>query len=243
MMKYLFLNSYFNAREKQIADPVDFERMIGKESFKESFEVLQDTDYSKWALETDDLSQIFRKEKVFFRNELIKLGAKELTNLFFLRADITNLRIYLKSTLFDLDSGDLLEWGKSEKQLKSTFEKEIKEASDLDTPAKVDDYLTEVYLKKLEEFAGKDKSVLKFIEKYREIIDGFEGESRENRLKDLEDEFISSQTKKNEGLAPILAFFMKKWRAEKKIKAIMDGKKIGFNPKEIKSLTENLRAL
>ncbi len=242
-MQYLFLNSYFKAIEKHIADQVDFDRMINCENAKQAFEVLQDTDYNKWALETKDLREIFKKEKIFFRKELFKLGVGQLSELFFLKADITNLRIYLKNKLFNLQSGQLVDWGKKEKELKESFSAEIEEAKSKETPALLDDYLTEIYLEKLKEIVGKDKQIKKFIDKYELILNDYQGEIRAKKIRKLEDQFISSEERKNTGLSSILAFFMKKWRAEKMIKTIIDGKRIGFSPQEIKNLTEDLRAL
>ncbi len=242
-MKYLFLNSYLNAIEKHIADQIDFDRMINAESKKKAMEVLQDTDYGKWALETDNLEEIFEKEKSFFVEELSRMGVGGLRDLFSLRADIVNLRVFLKRKFFNLESGSLVEWGKDEKELMEFFEEEIEVAKEIDSPAKLDDYLTEVYLEKLKEFSAGEKVVEKFIDNYQEILSNYQGEIKDKKTKDLEDEFISENTKKNVGLAPVFAFFMKKWRAEKKVRTIITGKEIEFSPKKIKNLVEDLRSI
>ena len=242
-MKYLFLNSYFNAIEKHIADQIDFDRMINAEDEKKAMEILQDTDYGRWALESDSLEGVFKKEKSFFVSELSKMGAGELKDLYSLRADIVNLRVFLKNKIFNFDSGSLVDWGKGEKELVDEFEEEISKAKEIDSPAKLDDYLTEVYLDRLESFSKGDKQVEKFIKEYRKILDSYEGGVKDKKIKKLEDEFISENTKKNEGLSPIFSFFMKKWRAEKKVRTIITGKEIEFSPKKIKNLVEDLRSI
>ncbi|MGM0439166.1 MAG: hypothetical protein ACQEP3_01875 [Patescibacteria group bacterium] len=242
-MKYLFLNSYFNSIEKHIADQVDFDRMINAKDESKAYEVLQDTDYGRWALETENLETVFEKEKSFFSEELSRMGVGSLVDLYRLRADIVNLRIFLKNKLFNLDSGDLLDWGKSKEELVKEYQDEISTAKSKDTPAKLDDYLTEVYLDRLEEFATESKEVKQFIESYKDILDEYEGEIKDKKIKKLEDEFISENTRKNEGLAPVFAFFMKKWRAEKIIRTIITGKEIEFSPKKIRNLVEDLRSI
>ncbi len=242
-MNYLFLNSYFNAIEKNIADDIDLDRMINSESTAKACEVLQDTDYGKWVLESDKWEDVFKKEKEFFRKELFKMGAGELTDLFSLKADITNLRIFLKETLFNLDSGQLLDWGKSEEELRKEFEEEMEEAKKKESPSDLDDYITRVYLERLKRYAGRDKAVKNFISDYLEIMDNLSGEERDEKLKNLEREFIALNSVKNEGRAPLLAFFMKKWLAEKRIKAIIGAKEMSFSPKEIKKIIEDIRAL
>ncbi len=241
-MKYLFLNSYFDAIEKKIADDVDFDRMINAEGPKQAFEVLQDTDYAKWALESKNLEKVFEKEKKFFREELVRMGVGSLADIFSLKANIVNLRILLKREIFGLDSGRLLSWGKNEEELRDYFSKEIEEAIEIETPAKLDDYLTEAYLNRLEEFSGKDKSIVSFIKDYRGILENLSGEMREKEIVQLEEEFISVNRKKNEGLAPILAFFMKKWLAEKKVRTIIVGKE-QFSSSEVKEMVEDLKSL
>ncbi len=237
-MKYLFLNSYFNAIEKHVADSVDFDRMINSPDWKKAFEVLQDTDYGKWALETKSLEKIFESEKEFFARELERMGAGQLVDLYSLRADIVNLRIFLKDTLFNYDAGPLLTWGKSEKELQDYFASEIEKAKEFETPAEMDDYIFEVYLGRLEKFGGKEKEVARFLEDYKESL-----ESEKSDLQKIEDDFIAENCKKNEGLAPILAFFMKKWKAEKIVRTIMTGKEIGLKPVEIKKMIEDIKAL
>ncbi len=242
-MKYLFLNSYLNAIEKHVADQIDFDRMVNSDTSKQAFEVLNDTDYGKWITQSDCLEEVLKKEKIFFSQDLKKMGGKPLVDLFSLKADIINLRVHLKRKVFKLDSGNLLSWGKSEKELKKEFEEEISIAENKETPAKLDDYLTEVYFNRLEKYAGNSDAVKKLIKDYRLILKNYEGEIRDKKIKKLEEDFISLYSGKNEGLAPILAFFMKKWRAEKKIRTIMTGKKINFEPKKIKKLVEDLRSL
>ncbi len=242
-MKYLFLNSYFNAIEKHIADQIDFDRMINAESKSKAMEILQDTDYGRWALESSDLEEVFEKEKSFFTDELSRMGGSSLKDLYSLRADIVNLRVLLKGKLFNLDSGSLVTWGRDEKELTEEFEEEIKKAKEIDSPAKLDDYLTEVYLDRLEDSAKGEGEVEEFIEDYKDILENYEGEIKDKKVKELEDEFIFQNIKKNEGLAPVFSFFMKKWRAEKKVRTIITGKEIEFSPKKIKNLVEDLRSI
>lgn len=242
-MNYLFLNSYFNTIEKRIADDVDFDRMINSDNEKKAYDVLQDTNYASWALESSSLEDIFRNEKIFFCKELIRFGFPELVDLFCLRSDITNLRIILKEKLFGLDSGEIVFSMKEKDQLLEEFKKEIKIAETKENPGDLDDYLTEIYLERLKKYTKKEKEIQTFIKDYQKIITEFLGEERDKKIKKLEDDFISENTKKNEGLAPILAFFMKKWKAEKKIKSIICGKQINFSPAKTRELVEDLQAL
>lgn len=242
-MKYFFLNSYFNALEKHLADEIDFNRMINSENEDKAYQVLQDTNYAKWALANEPIDKVFEQEKIFFSRDLDKMGFTCLAGLFCLKADITNLRIFLKKKIFGFDSGDLLLWGKNEQELEQEFEKEIQESGKLKNALELDDYLTKVYLDRLEYQTKKDKSIQKFIKEYRQINSTLSGEEKHQAIKKMEDDFIAEHTKQNEGLSPILAFFMKKSKIEKKIKTIISGKQINFTPSKIKEMIENLQTL
>ncbi len=242
-MKYLFLNSYLNAREKHLADDIDFGRMINAETAEKAFEVLQDTDYGKWALDTEDPEEVFEKEKLFFRKDLKRIDASRPAELFSLKENIDNLRSVLKKEIFgtEIDEFDISE--KEKDELLKNFKEEVEEAKKKKTPAELDDYLTEVHLERIKESAGKDKEVKRFVQRYKSALEDFSGKERDDRIRNLEDDFISENTKKNEGFSPIMAFFMKKWKAEKKIRTIIAGKRMGFEPAKIKELVNDLKSI
>ncbi len=241
--RYLFLNSYFEAREKHIADKTDFDRMINGKDKSFAMEVLQDTDYATHALEEESLDLIVEKEKDSFKKDLIKMGFQRLADLYFLREDVANLRAILKNKIFRSEEKKLALTGRDEKELKKRFPEAFQEAKNCKSPAELDDYLTKIYLESLECCARKDKRVESFVKSYRESLENFSGKEREGKIKALEKGFLEENRKDNEGLAPILAYFMQKWRAEKFIKAIISGKEAGLSPSEIKTLIEDLRIL
>lgn len=78
-MKHLFFIYSSRAKEKHIPNNTDFSRMINASSFEEAFRVLQDTNYAPYILGKSpfDYEEIIEKEKEDFKNELIKMGAKE----------------------------------------------------------------------------------------------------------------------------------------------------------------------
>ncbi len=241
-MKYLFLNSYLEAREKHIANWTDFDRMINSKDKRSALEVLQNTDYGIYALESDSPEEIIRKEKESFRKDLVKMGYQHLADLYFLKEDITNLRILLKNKLLGTKT-ELNPLGKDERNLKKEFEEEMKEAGKIKSFALLDDHLTEIHLKRMKEHAKEDNKTNSFINEYEEVLRNSSGKAREERIREIEEDFMRSKRKENEGLAPVIAYFMQKWRAEKFIKTIISGKEAGLFPSEIKTVLHNLRIL
>lgn len=242
-MKYFFLNAYFNAVEKHLADETDFLRMINSENESQAYNVLQDTNYAKWALQNSPIEKVFEEEKAAFCREISRMGFSFLAGLFSLKADITNLRIILKKDIFGLEAGNLIGWAKNEKDLRCEFEQEIEQARKEKNPAKLDDYLKQIYLERLEKYAKQEKAVYNFVKEYRQLDKDLTGQEKHYALKKLEDEFIAEHTRQNEGLSPVFAFFMKKWQIEKKIKAVISGKQVNFPAQKIKNIIENLQAL
>ncbi len=234
-MKYLFLNSYLDAREKHIADKTDFERMMGSKDHLSALQILQDTDYGVHALDSKDLEEIILKEKMSFRDDLFKMGFSLLAELYLLKDSFTNLRLFLKGR------EDYLPSGKGEKQLKEDFSEIIEKLSKIKDKEKRDDHLTEIYLEKIRDYG--EKEVKEFVENYLKVLKTFSKEEREEKLRDLEKSFILENRKKNEGLSPILAYFLQKWIAEKTIRAIIRGKEAGLTVSQLKEVISNIRAL
>lgn len=235
-MSYLFLNSYLDAREKHIANDVDFERMINEKNRSACMKVLQDTDYGIHALDKDDLDEILFSEKVSFRKDLIKLGFSQVAQLFLLREDISDFRSALKEDVFEVNSK--ISEGRK-RDLYEKFKEELAEAKRKSSPAELDDYLTEVFLERLKKFVKGDKESEKFIEKYKKLL----WENREKELIQLEKDFVINNRKKNESISPVLAYLMQKWRAEKVIRSIVLSKELGFSTSRIQELTNQVRAL
>lgn len=242
-MKHLFLNSYFEAREKHVANSTDFSRMINGKDSNSAMEVLQDTDYGVFALETKSLKDIIEKEKLSFKRDLVKMGFEDLANLYFLREDFVNLSIILKKEMLEVDTGELSSLGREEKKLREDFKEIVETAKKIKDPSELDDYLTECYLASLGRYVDIDKRTKDFVSSYKEILRNKEGEEREKEIRKLEENFFQENRRDNEGLAPILAYFMQKWRAEKFIKAIISGKEAGLSPDDIKDIIYSLRIL
>lgn len=77
-MKHLFFIYSARAKEKHIADDIDFSRMINTSNIEESFKVLQDTNYAPYSLNKKaiEYESVIEEEKKEFINELLKMGAK-----------------------------------------------------------------------------------------------------------------------------------------------------------------------
>ncbi len=241
--KYLFLNSYFEARQKHVADHTDFDRMMNSEDRESAMEVLHDTDYGVHALESNSLEETIGKEKRAFKEQLSRMGYERLTDLYFLKEDMSNLRMILKEKATGVDAGELIPSGKSKEELKREFEEELREIEEMKDPAELDDRITELKLGKLKEHAKESPETEQFTREYEEALKNLSGEEREKRIREIENDFLEEHKKENEGLAPILAYFMQKWRAEKFIRAIISGKEADLSPSKIKEIIYSLRIL
>ncbi len=242
-MKYFFLNAYLNTIEKHLADEIDFNRMINSQNENQAYNVLQDTNYGKWALQDDPLEKVFAEEKNAFCRDLCRMGFVSLARLFSLKQAITDLRLILKKEIFGIKEAEPTYQAKSEKNIRLDFQREIEKARTKKTPAELDDYLQQVYLDRLEQYAAEDKAARAFIKAYRCLEKDSDREKKHFSLKQLEEDFITEYSRQNEGFSPIFAFFMKKWQIEKKIKTIISAKQFNFSTQKIKDLTQHLQAL
>lgn len=143
-MKHLFFIYSSRAKEKYIPDSTDFSRMINANSFEEAFKVLQDTNYASYALGRSpfDYEDILEEEKEDFKNELIKVGAKdEILDIISLKREnifkalkkikskdvilfLEDHKSILNSFIKDLENGEL-EKAKEKEEIMEKKEKEF----------------------------------------------------------------------------------------------------------------------
>ncbi len=245
-MKYLFFISWFRAREKKLADRVDFDRMIGATSTEESFKILNDTDYAPYLSgEThNDVEKIIEKERAGFRKNLLGMGLdKDVLEVLFLKDDLEMISIEAKEKIFEKKEK---EKKISEKEKEKDIFKEIKNR-DPQEPHEIDGIMLEIYLQKVINFLrkNKEKETERIFENYKEVIKRTNNDlvARDEALLQIEEELIEKSKEKISGVMPILAFFIKKRRAECVIRSIFAGRKIGLKSKEIYELIDNKRAL
>lgn len=239
-MRYLYYVSYMKSREKHIADEVDFQRMISSATFDGMLRVLHDTDYGPYLSPENSLEQVIEKEKEGLYEMLIKMGLeKRVIDFLFLPADILNLRSLLKHDFFGIEMKKY-DFGKKEEKLKEEYKEEIERARKKRSPAELDDFLTEVFIAKMKEAAKEDALLLDFLERYEKEISS---DTKEDILIAIEDRFMEEARKKSEGLAPLFAYFMKKWRAEKSVRAIYEAKNTEVPQDKIYGLLKKVRAL
>lgn len=78
-MSYVFFTYWSRAKEKHIADEIDFNRMINASSFNDAFKVLQDTDYAPYALnkKPEDYKETLKEEKEELKKTLQRMGLEK----------------------------------------------------------------------------------------------------------------------------------------------------------------------
>ncbi len=243
-MKYLFFISWFRAREKRLADKVDFDRMIGAKSLEESFKVLNDTDYAPHLSgeSHNSIERVIEKERDDFRKTLSKMGMdKEVLDIIFLKDDLQLVSEEAKEKIFKEKEKTFTEKKKEEDVLKKIRGKNPQE------PHEIDDIVLDIYFQKIISFLNriKEKQAKNFFEKYWEKISGKDEDIRERDeiLLEMENEIIEKSREEMSGIIPLLAFFIKKRRVECFIRNIFSGKRIGLDSKEIYSLISEKRAL
>ncbi len=244
-MKYLFFISWLRAREKKLADQVDFDRMVSASNMEESFRVLNDTDYAPYlqGKAHSDIEEIIEEERKDFRKNLLKMGMdKDFLDVLFFKDDMSIISKEIKKDLFEKEA----KGGKSLSKKKDTDTvKEIKKASP-EKPEDVDDILLEKYFQKTIDFLkkNKEKSLETFFSNYSEIINKeTDFQKRDESILKMENEIIEKGREDVEGAAPIFAFFIKKRRAEHFIRTIFSGKRMNMDSREIYKLLIEKRAL
>lgn len=237
-MRYLFLISWLRAREKKLADQVDLDRMIGAPSMDETLRVLNDTDYAPYLSgKTDsDIEEIIEEERGDFQKTLLKMGVEEeLLEALFLKEDFRSVAEEIKGEIFQKGDGKNVFEKKKEKDIV----KEVKNRNP-QNPQEVDDILLDIYFQRVIAFFRKEKKVEKFFKEYQETAKRMKEDlvKRDEVLLKIESEIIEKSGEEIEGFLPILAFFIKKRRAEYFIRSIFAGKRIGMDSEAIyKSLT------
>jgi len=221
-MKYLYYISYTRSRERYILDKTDLERMINALTAEEARKVLYDTDYGNYITPERSLEEIIEEEKKGTYDMLSKMGLeRRVLDLLFLPADMLNLRVMLKEDLFGV-KGEGVRVGRRESALRTEYAAEIEEAKKKEDPSELDDFLTGVLRRKRLEKAKEDKSLHSFLKKRDEkALAG----SSEEELVELEDRFMKEARRRSEGLAPLFAHFMQKWRAERILRLVHGAKK------------------
>ncbi len=243
-MKYLFFVAWLRAREKKIADSIDFDRMIGAPNPEESFKVLNDTDYAPFISGKTylEIEEIIEKEKNDLKNNLAKMGLnKGVLSLIFLKDELILLAEELKEELFkDSKKDDFI-------KKYSDIAQKIKKKKPT-RPEEIDNLVIDIYFRKSIKFCAKskEKNMKVFFKKYWKRIKNIEDnnlEEREAVLFEMEEKIIEKSAKSISGIMPILAFFIKKKRAESFIRTIFSAQKIGLDPLKTYNSFEKTRIL
>ncbi len=244
-MKYLFLVSWLRAREKKLTDNVDIDRMIGATSMEDSFRVLNDTDYAPYISSEsyEDLESVIKKEREGFKKELSEIGLEKNTlDILFFRDDLDAAAKKVKEimSLEKKEQQDVL-------QQESELVKEIANHNP-PTPRHADDVVLSIYFKKTLSFLKKEKEseLVDFFKKYQQTLVDTSKEDivkRDEFLLQLEEELIDKSKALIQGVAPLLAFFIKKRRAEHQIRVVLSSKRIGILSTEVYNLIKRKRAL
>ncbi len=243
-MRYLFFVAWLRAREKKLADAVDFDRMIGAPNIEESFKVLNDTDYGPFLSGKTylEIEEIIEKEKEDFKNNLNKMGlSKGALNLLFLKDDLILLGQELKEKIFK--GSEKEELIKKYSSIADKIQKTKPESAE-----KIDDLIIKIYFEKSIQFLKKtgEKEALSFFRNYWKRISQIkeeELEKRESLLIEMEYKIVEKSIDSISGLMPILAYFIKKRRSENFVRTIFASKKIGLDSSKIYNLIEKTRTL
>ena len=192
-MKYCFFVAWLRAREKRIADQIDFDRMINSSTIEESFKVLNDTDYALF-LNENNIEEILEKGWLDFKKTLELMGLdKEIIGV-----------------LIPEDSFS---------------------------------FMKKEFLEKVCFICRKEKSALEFFKKYLEIINQEDSFKKDQEIIELENEIIEKGEYLTNGFLPLIAFIIKKKRADYFLSTIFNAKKINMDSLQIRELMEIKRAL
>lgn len=240
-MRHLFFVSLLKAREKQIADGTDFERMISASSEEEMNRVLHDTDYGPYVSESSSFDHILESEKAGRRVSFLHMGMDDdVIRLIFLSADVFNMRVLLKKRKF----GTVLRihpFGGDKDYLQEKYTHIFKEAEKISSPEEMDNMLTEFMFEEMDRLSKEDVLLNRFVNSYKEK--SLSVESTNADLLEEEDRFLSESKSINEGLSPIFAHIMRKNRAERVMRAIYEAKKVQIPKEKIYKIIKEVPAL
>ncbi len=244
-MRYLFFISWFRAREKQLVDQVDLDRMIGASSMDEAFKVFNDTDYALYLAGKTylDIEKIIEEERDDFKKTLEKMGMeKEVVSFLFLKDDLCKVSRKAKEKIFKMQGGG----GFQGKDIEEEALKEIEERKPK-KPEEIDSITTDIYFEKSIKFlesSGERETGRFFGEYYEKIKESAEDLKRRDMiLSEMEKSIVEESREKIEGMVPILSFFIKKRRVEQFIRAVFSAKKMGLASDKIYNLIEQRRVL
>ena len=244
-MKYLFFISWFRAREKQLVDQVDLDRMIGASSMDEAFKVFNDTDYALYLGGKTylDIEKIIEEEREDFKKTLEKMGMeKDVLSFLFLKDTLCSVSRKAKEKIFKIQK----DAGFQGKDIEREILKEIEERKPK-KPEEVDSIATDIYFEKsirfLEGFGEREVGgfFAKYYEKIKEASEDLK--ERDIILSEMEEDIVEESREKIEGMIPILSFFIKRRRVEHFIRAVFSGKKLGLPSDKIYNLIEQRRVL
>lgn len=244
-MRYIFPITYFNAKEKNLPDDVDFERMIAAENVKKAMVVLQDTIYASIISEdsSKNIEEILEKEEMLFKKDLMRIGIpEEIIDFLFLKKSFFKISLFLKKKIFGADYPFV-----DEMTIETKYKDIIKELEkcSFQTSMEIDDKTNQVFFEQMEKVAGKlkDKELKNFFKDYRNAFKNEKKSDIVEKLKKIEETFIEKNKWKINGVSPIFSFFLKKRIAQKKLRAILRAKQIELGASEINKLIESLPAL
>lgn len=246
-MKYLFLISWLRAREKKLTDSTDIERMISASSVSESFKILNDTDYAPFIAgeSYNSIDNVIKKEHIDLKKSLSLMDIEEeAVDILFLRDKFAGEAVMLKDKMFnDKEKQKQL----TEKKKDSEIAKEVKERNPKN-PHEIDEILNDIYFERLIAFLKKNKEhyLTELFKEYERIVktkNSNEDYLKDDMLKNIEDQIIEAENKECDGFLPVLAFFIKKRRAEYVIRTILSAKRIGIDVKDIKSLIKEVKTI
>jgi hypothetical protein len=244
-MKYLFFVSWFRAKEKNLADQTDLDRMIGASSLEESFKVLNDTDYSGFlsGRTYQEIEQVISLEKQNLRKTLEQMGMdKPALDFLFLKNDLIMLAGEIKEKkLNSLEKSVFID-------KYSDLARKLIEKKEIDSLEQIDDLVINYYFKKAIRFCqtSQENQLADIFKKYWLLIKNKKNQdlkTRDDLLIDMENKIIEKSREKIDGIMPILAFFIKKTRAQYFVKTVLSAKRIGLSSTETYSLIEKTRTL
>lgn len=244
-MKYLFFVSWFRAKEKNLADQTDLDRMIGASSLEESFKVLNDTDYAGFlsGRTYQEIEQVISLEKQDLKKTLEQMGMdKPALDFLFLKNDLIMLAGEIKEKkLNSLEKSVFI-------NKYSDLARKLIEKKEIDSLEQIDDLVINYYFKKAIRFCqtSQEKQLANIFKKYWLLIKNKKNQNlktRDDLLIEMENKIIEKSREKIDGIMPILAFFIKKTRAQYFVKTVLSAKRIGLNSTETYSLIEKTRTL
>ena len=109
--RYLYASARTRVLETQLLDQTIFERMLMSSSAEDAFKILSETVYSAWMPEISgfrEFDKLLFLETLKTKTYLESISPeKALTNLFFLKYDVHNIKVFLKNTRLKAPREDL----------------------------------------------------------------------------------------------------------------------------------------